>query len=133
MCSISSETQKLLGKLERKDRRRRAAGAKSGSADAELDWLSLNGFDALVEAEVLRASAAKGQVGCMRVLSIRFVSRAPCGTSGVASFLVHACGALGPNLAERSGSVCRVCVKERLVALLTCTACLHRWHLLQQC
>jgi hypothetical protein len=64
LCSISSETQKLLGKLERKDRRRRQAGggARSGAgADAELDWLSLNGFDALVEAEVLRASAAKGQ------------------------------------------------------------------------
>lgn len=76
MCSISSETQKLLGKLERKDRRRRAAGARSGAADAELDWLGLNGFDALVEAEVLRTSAAKGQVGYLRVqkMMLGFVS-----------------------------------------------------------
>lgn len=50
--SITSESQKLLGKLERKDKRRMAKG-KAG-ADAELDWLSINGFDALVEAEIMK-------------------------------------------------------------------------------
>jgi len=52
--SITSESQKLLGKLERKDKRRMAKG-KAGS-DAELDWLSINGFDALVEAEIMKDS-----------------------------------------------------------------------------
>ncbi len=49
-----SESQKLLGKLERKDKRRVAKG-KAG-ADAELDWLSINGLDALVESEIMRDS-----------------------------------------------------------------------------
>ena len=63
-CSITSESQKLLGKLERKDKRRMAKG-KAG-ADAELDWLSINGFDALVEAEIMRDS--KTEVRRLHVL-----------------------------------------------------------------
>ncbi|CAL8464110.1 g3645 [Coccomyxa elongata] len=58
--SIMSESQKLLGKLERKDKRRVAKG-KAG-ADAELDWLSINGLDALVESEIMRDSKTQGLV-----------------------------------------------------------------------
>lgn len=47
-----SESQKLLDKLERKDKRRTAKGKQA--ADTELEWLALNGLDALVEAEVMQ-------------------------------------------------------------------------------
>ncbi len=64
--SITSESQKLLGKLERKDKRRMAKGR--AGADAELDWLSINGvqgFNALVEAEIMRDS--KTEVGSLHM------------------------------------------------------------------
>ena len=54
-----TESQKVLSKLERKDKRRAVKGR--AGADAELEWLTLNGLDALVEAEVMQRS--KAQVG----------------------------------------------------------------------
>ena len=49
---MTTSSQKILDKLERKDKRR--AGARG--TDADLDWLATRGFDELVEAEVMRAS-----------------------------------------------------------------------------
>ena len=57
-CSVTSEKQKLLDKMERKDKRRVAKGR--AGADADIDWLMAHGFDALVEAEILRDT--EGQV-----------------------------------------------------------------------
>ncbi len=50
--SVTTSSQKILDKLERKDKRR--AGARG--TDADLDWLATRGFDELVEAEVMRDS-----------------------------------------------------------------------------
>ena len=47
----------MLNKLERKDKRRAVKGR--AGADAELDWLTLNGLDPLVEAEIMQKSEAK--------------------------------------------------------------------------
>ena len=55
---MTSEKQKLLDKLVRKDKRRVAKGR--AGADADVDWLMAHGFDALVEAEILRDT--EGQV-----------------------------------------------------------------------
>lgn len=55
---MTSEKQKLLDKMERKDKRRVAKGR--AGADADVDWLMAHGFDALVEAEILRET--EGQV-----------------------------------------------------------------------
>lgn len=52
-----TESQKVLSKLERKDKRRAVKGR--AGADAELEWLTLNGLDALVEAEVMQRSKAQ--------------------------------------------------------------------------
>ena len=55
---MTSEKQKLLDKMERKDKRRVAKGR--AGADADVDWLMAHGFDALVEAEIMRET--EGQV-----------------------------------------------------------------------
>ena len=55
---MTSEKQKLLDKMERKDKRRVAKGR--AGADADVDWLMAHGFDALVEAEIMRDT--EGQV-----------------------------------------------------------------------
>ena len=47
----------MLSKLERKDKRRAIKGR--AGADAELDWLTLNGLDPLVEAEIMQKSEAQ--------------------------------------------------------------------------
>ena len=52
MRSVTTSSQKILDKLERKDKRR--AGARG--TDADLDWLATRGFDELVEAEIMRDS-----------------------------------------------------------------------------
>ncbi|KAK9814715.1 hypothetical protein WJX72_010327 [[Myrmecia] bisecta] len=54
--SITSGSQRLLDKLDRKDKRKSAKG-KSG-LDPDLDWLSVNGIDVLVEAELMRETQA---------------------------------------------------------------------------
>ena len=46
--SVMTSSQKLLEKLERKDKRRTAARG----GDLDLDWLGAHGFDEVVEAEV---------------------------------------------------------------------------------
>lgn len=46
--SVTTSSQKLLDKLERKEKRRTAARG----GDLDLDWLSAHGFDEVVEAEV---------------------------------------------------------------------------------
>ena len=51
-CSVNSQSQKLLAKLERKDKRRKgAARGPAGGSDAELAWLLENGMEPLVEAD----------------------------------------------------------------------------------
>jgi hypothetical protein len=52
-----TESQKALSKLERKDKRRAIKGRPG--ADADLDWLTLNGLGPLVEAEVMQCSKAQ--------------------------------------------------------------------------
>ena len=52
MYSVTTSSQKILDKLERKDKRR----ASARGTDADLDWLATRGFDELVEAEVMRDS-----------------------------------------------------------------------------
>ncbi len=47
----------MLSKLERKDKRRAVKG-RAGT-DAELEWLTLNGLDSLVEAEIMQRSEAQ--------------------------------------------------------------------------
>ena len=54
---MTTESQKVLSKLERKDKRRAVKGR--AGADAELDWLTLNGLDPLVEAEIMQKSEAQ--------------------------------------------------------------------------
>ena len=49
----------MLDKLNRKDRRR----AERGGADADLEWLLVNGFEALLEAEL---DAEQGDSGSIR-------------------------------------------------------------------
>ncbi|KAK9846320.1 hypothetical protein WJX81_001437 [Elliptochloris bilobata] len=66
--SVTSEKQKMLDKLERKDKRRGAKGR--AGADADLDWLMAHGFDALVEAEILRDT--EGQGGALVVGDLEF-------------------------------------------------------------
>lgn len=50
-----TSSQKVLDKLARKDRRR----AERAGADADLEWLLVNGFEALLEA-ALEAESASG-------------------------------------------------------------------------
>ena len=50
----------MLSKLERKDKRRAVKGKTV--ADAELDWLTLNGLDPLVEAEIMQKSEAQARL-----------------------------------------------------------------------
>ena len=59
-CSVMTESQKALSKLERKDKRRATKGRPG--ADADLDWLTLNGLGPLVEAEVMQRSKAQVNV-----------------------------------------------------------------------
>ena len=47
-CSVMTSSQKMLEKMERKDKRRTAARG----GDPDLDWLGAHGFDEVVEAEV---------------------------------------------------------------------------------
>ncbi|KAL0039926.1 hypothetical protein WJX77_011783 [Trebouxia sp. C0004] len=55
VVSVTSNSQKMLEKLERKDKRRGAKGKAMG--DPDLEWLASYGFDVLVEAEVEKATA----------------------------------------------------------------------------
>ncbi|KAL3133984.1 hypothetical protein ABBQ32_008424 [Trebouxia sp. C0010 RCD-2024] len=55
VVSVTSNSQKMLEKLERKDKRRGVKGKAMG--DPDLDWLASYGFQVLVEAEVEKATA----------------------------------------------------------------------------
>ena len=46
--------------MERKDKRRAVKGRVG--LDAELEWLTLNGLDALVEAEIMQKSEAQARL-----------------------------------------------------------------------
>jgi hypothetical protein len=59
MHSITTDSQKLLDKLERKDKRR---GARTKAVDADLEWLMANGLDAVVEAELLAVTGGGGNL-----------------------------------------------------------------------
>ena len=54
--SVTTDSHKLLEKLKRKGERK---GSKVRD-DTDLDWLLVNGFDALVEAEVMRETGGGG-------------------------------------------------------------------------
>lgn len=56
MRRVTTSSQKVLDKLVRKDRRR----AERAGADADLEWLLVNGFEALLEATLEAESAARG-------------------------------------------------------------------------
>lgn len=60
LSSVMTESQKVMSKLERKDKRRAVKG-RTG-ADADLEWLTLNGLEPLIEAEVMQRS--KEQASC---------------------------------------------------------------------
>ena len=51
--SVNSQSQKLMEKLARKDKRRRGAakGAAAAGLDAEMAWLQDNGMQPLVDAD----------------------------------------------------------------------------------
>ena len=52
---MNSQSQKLMEKQSRKDRRRGAnRGVPSGGQDAELAWLFENGLQPIVEADQVR-------------------------------------------------------------------------------
>ena len=55
--SVMTESQKVMSKLERKDKRRAVKGR--AGADADLEWLTLNGLEPLIEAEVMQRSKAE--------------------------------------------------------------------------
>ena len=59
-CSVTSESQKLLGKLERKDKRRATAKGARASQGAEIDWLLTHGLEALLKAEDSKGGARGG-------------------------------------------------------------------------
>ena len=50
----------MMDKLERKDKRRATRGR--GGGDPELDWLSLNGLEPLVEAELLHHTRSQARL-----------------------------------------------------------------------
>ena len=52
--SVMTESQKVMSKLERKDKRRAVKGR--AGADADLEWLTLNGLEPLIEPEVMQRS-----------------------------------------------------------------------------
>lgn len=56
MRRVTTSSQKVLDKLVRKDRRR----AERAGADADLEWLLVNGFEALLEATLEAESDARG-------------------------------------------------------------------------
>ena len=61
VCSVNSQSQKLLEKQARKDRRRGAnRGGPSGGQDAELAWLFENGLQPLVEADQVHLRRVHG-------------------------------------------------------------------------
>jgi hypothetical protein len=66
---VTSEKQKLLDKLERKDKRRGGRGRPG--ADADIDWLGAHGLDALVEAELLRDTQGQARCGPMAQLALQ--------------------------------------------------------------
>ena len=55
--SVMTESQKVMSKLERKDKRRAVKGR--AGVDADLEWLTLNGLETLIEAEVMQRSKAQ--------------------------------------------------------------------------
>ena len=48
LCSVTTSSQKVLEKLSRKDKRR----AERSGHDADIEWLLVNGFEELLEAEL---------------------------------------------------------------------------------
>ncbi|KAK9850259.1 hypothetical protein WJX84_005584 [Apatococcus fuscideae] len=56
--SVSSRSQQMMEKLERKDKRRFAKGKATGEADQ--DWLAINGLGPLIEAEAMRKAVQSG-------------------------------------------------------------------------
>ncbi|KAK9868384.1 hypothetical protein WJX84_004044 [Apatococcus fuscideae] len=56
--SVSSRSQQMMEKLERKDKRRFAKGKATGEADQ--DWLAVNGLSQLLEAEAMRKATQSG-------------------------------------------------------------------------
>ncbi|CAK0786311.1 hypothetical protein CVIRNUC_009524 [Coccomyxa viridis] len=70
VVSVTTESQKVLSKLERKDKRRAVKG-RAGT-DAELEWLTLNGLDSLVEAEIMQRSEAQGG-GALQIGDLQFM------------------------------------------------------------
>jgi len=70
---VTSEKQKLLDKLERKDKRRGGRGRPG--ADADIDWLGAHGLDALVEAELLRDTQGQARRGPCGAVNPRALDR----------------------------------------------------------
>ena len=61
--SVMTESQKVMSKLERKDKRRAVKGR--AGADADLEWLTLNGLEPLIEAEVMQRSKAQASISAV--------------------------------------------------------------------
>ena len=59
-CSVNSQSQKLMEKLARKDKRRRQPQdglAAAAGQDAELAWLLENGMQPLVDADQVNSGS----------------------------------------------------------------------------
>lgn len=90
-----TESQKVLSKLERKDKRRAVKGR--AGADADLEWLTLNGLDALVETEIMQKTKAQVKLCCLETCMSNQVLFCIQGESWCRSYNHHAlqvCAAL---------------------------------------
>ena len=108
MRRVTTSSQKVLDKLVRKDRRR----AERAGADADLEWLLVNGFEALLEATLEAESDARGlklggaNAGDSAVFSVSTADAVPdfhFGTSGSHHRQLAICILLMGSAAVHSG------------------------------